>query len=438
MPVPVPAPVPGSARMRSDGIGPGCRLVRHDVACLRALRPARPVVHDATKRGDPATPMSRPLAGPQGLLRTLNGRAILEALARSGPQTRSDLMSTTGLSRTAVTQVLRMLENAGAVAPAGIDRDTRGPAAGRVALHPRLGFAAAVHVDHHAAHVVLVDATGTVQAEEHGPFAETDDRVAHIVGLVERCRRSVNAAKAAVHLAVVGVPGIVTADGGIRDDFGPDGGLFRSALSTALDCPVRVENDVNLAALAELTGGEGGTLASFALLLLDDGLGAGIVIDGELHRGFSGVAGEVMYLPQTPIPIGAPLAGDAVVGDLALGVGRDPDASLDDHLEAAERGDEAAVQIVSELARRIVLVAGTVGLVLDPEAFILSGKAAHPALVAAIERIAAEYEAQLPLRFLVSSFGTEAPLIGAVDQAAAALRSDLFSRILTPAPKGGR
>ncbi|WP_218683424.1 winged helix-turn-helix domain-containing protein, partial [Microbacterium sp. BF1] len=100
--------------------------------------------------------MSRPLAGPQGLLRTLNGRAILEALARSGPQTRSELMSATGLSRTAVTQVLRMLENAGAVASAGLDRDTRGPAAGRVALHPRLGFAVAVHVDHHAAHVVLV------------------------------------------------------------------------------------------------------------------------------------------------------------------------------------------------------------------------------------------------------------------------------------------
>ena len=135
----------------------------------------------------------------------------------------------------------------------------------------------------------------------------------------------------------------------------------------------------------ELSDGDG-LLEEDEELLLDDGLGAGIVIDGELHRGFSGVAGEVMYLPQTPIPIGAPLAGDAVVGDLALGVGRDPDASLDDHLEAAERGDEAAVQIVSELARRIVLVAGTVGLVLDPEAFILSGKAAHPALVAAIER----------------------------------------------------
>lgn len=80
--------------------------------------------------------MSRPLAGPQTLLRTLNGRAILERLARSGPQTRSELMAATGLSRTAVTQVLRMLDAAGAVTAAGVDRDTRGPAAGRVALHP--------------------------------------------------------------------------------------------------------------------------------------------------------------------------------------------------------------------------------------------------------------------------------------------------------------
>ncbi|MFK3677896.1 ROK family transcriptional regulator [Microbacterium sp. NPDC090218] len=382
--------------------------------------------------------MSRPLAGPQGLLRTLNGRAILEALARSGPQTRAELMSTTGLSRTAVTQVLRMLEGAGAVAAAGVDRDTRGPAAGRVALHPRLGFAAAIHIDHHAAHVVLVDASGAVRAEQHAALPSAEDRVAHIVELVDHCRRALKAAKGAVHLAVVGVPGIVTADGGIRDDLGPDGGAFRTALAAALNCPVRIENDVNLAALAELTAGAGADLASFALLLLDDGLGAGIVIDGALHRGFSGVAGEVMYLPQTPLPIGAPVVSDAVVSDLALGAGRAADVSLAEHLDAAAGGDEAALRIIDEIGRRIVLVAGSVGLVLDPEAFILSGRAAHPVLVAAIQRIAQEYSAQLPLRFLVSSFGPEAPLVGAVGEAASALRVDLFTRILPVATKPGR
>lgn len=374
--------------------------------------------------------MSRPLAGPQSLLRTMNGRAILEELARSGPKTRAELMAATGLSRTAVTQVLRMLENADAVAAAGVDRETRGPAAGRVRLHPRLGFAAAIHVDHHAAHVALVDGTGAVRAEQHAPFPLDADRVAHIAELVAGCRRS---ARGALHLAVVGVPGIVTAEGGIRDDQGPDGGAFRAALTAALDCPVRIENDVNLAALAERSAGAGAELSSFALFLLDEGLGAGIVIDGALHRGASGVAGEVMYLPQPPLPIGAPVAGETVVGDLALGLGLDVRAPFLAHLEAARLGDEAALSLVAEIGKRLVLAAGSVALVLDPEAFILGGEAAHPALVAAVEDVAAQYAAQLPLRFLVSGFGPEAPLVGAIGEATTALRATLFTRILTPA-----
>jgi predicted NBD/HSP70 family sugar kinase len=371
--------------------------------------------------------MARPIAGPQSLLRTLNGRAILETLGRRGPQTRAELMAATGLSRTAVTQVLRMLEGAGAVVPAGVDRETRGPAASRVALHPRLGVAAAVHVDHHAAHVALVDPMGVVRAEQHAPFPLRGDRVEHITSLIDECLLAV---QAPLRLVVVGVPGIVTADGGIRDDQGPDGGAFKAALIARLDCPVRVENDVNLAALAELTSGAGAELSSFALLLLDDGLGGGIVIDGMLHRGFSGVAGEVMYLPQTPLPIGAPVLGDAVVGDLALTNGRDPSLTLDQHLDAAAAGDEAALAMAAEMGRRITLVAGSVALVLDPEAFVLSGSAAHPVLVDPVQSVADAYAAQLPMRFLVSSFGPEAPLVGAIGEAASALRTTVFSSVL--------
>jgi predicted NBD/HSP70 family sugar kinase len=371
--------------------------------------------------------MARPLAGPQTLLRTLNGRAILETLARRGPLTRAELMAETGLSRTAVTQVLRMLEGSAAVAPAGVDRETRGPAAGRVALHPHLGFAAAVHVDGQGAHVVLVDPTGAVRAEDHASLPPHVDRVEVIAEAVERCLRSVTGP---LRLVVAGVPGIVTADGGIRDDQGPDGGAFRCALSTRLGCSVRVENDVNLAALAELTAGSGASLASFALLLLDEGLGAGIVIDGSLHRGFSGVAGEVMYLPQTPVPIGAPVLSDDVVSDLALAHGRDPKDPIARHLDAAAQGDAPAQAMVAEMARRLTLVAGTIALVLDPEAFILAGTAAHPALIDAVAREAEELAARLPLRFLVSSFGPEAPLVGAVGEAGAALRATVFAQLV--------
>ncbi|WP_144874695.1 ROK family transcriptional regulator [Microbacterium sp. 1.5R] len=379
--------------------------------------------------------MARPLAGPQTLLRTLNGRAILESLARRGPLTRAELMTETGLSRTAVTQVLRMLEGSDAVASAGVDRETRGPAAGRVALHPALGFGVAVHVDTCAAHVALVDATGGVRVENHAPFPPRGDRVEHIAGLIDACLASQSGS---LHVAVVGVPGIVTADGGIRDDQGPDGGAFRAALSARLGCPVRVENDVNLAALAELSDGRGAELASFALLLLDGGLGGGIVIDGRLHRGFSGVAGEVMYLPQSPLPVGAPVLGDAVVRDLALTHGRDPDATIDQHLDAAAEGDEAAMAMAAEMGRRLTIAAGSVALILDPEAFVLGGSAAHPVLVDAVRRVADEFAAQLPMRFLVSSFGPEAPLVGAVQEAAAALRASVFSRVVPSAERVGR
>lgn len=371
--------------------------------------------------------MTRPLAGPQTLLRTLNARAILQVLAETGPLTRAELMFRTGLSRTAVTQVLRMLEARGAVTPAGLDRDTNGPAATRVSLHPGLGVAVAARVDHHAVHVALVDAHGTIRAERHAVLPSHGDRVARITALVDLCRDGV---PGAVHLAVVAVPGVVTAEGGIRDDGGTDAGAFRSALAEALGCDVRVENDVNLAALAELAGGAGRGLSSFALLLLDDGLGAGVIIGRALHRGASGVAGEVSYLPQTPLPLGAPVLGEVVVAELARAYGRDAAEPLAVHLDAAAAGDERAQRLAAEIARRLALVAASIALVLDPEAVLLGGDGAHPVLVDAVRRFADDYADRLPLRFVASSLGREAPLAGAVSEAASALRTALFAQLL--------
>ncbi|WP_309128232.1 ROK family transcriptional regulator [Microbacterium sp.] len=372
--------------------------------------------------------MTRPLAGPQSLLRSLNARAILEALARRGALTRAELMRETGLSRTAVTQVLRMLDGGGFVAPAGEDRTPKGPAAARVSLHPQLGFAAAVHLDHRTAHAVIVDPAGNVRAQDSAPLPAGSERAEVIARLVDGCRRS-----APLHAVVVAAPGIVTGDGQVRDDLGPDGGALRHTLAELLGCPVRIENDVNLAALAELSGPVGAVTGSFALLaLLDDGMGAGFIIDGVLHRGASGLAGEVQYVPQTPLPIGAPVLSPEVIADLALAHDGDPALGLRAQIAAAEHGDPAAHKVVAEVARRIVLTCGSIALILDPEVFVLAGAATHPLLAAAVHDAAAEFADRLPLQFAAASFGTEAPLVGAIAQAASALRSTLFSHALSP------
>lgn len=382
--------------------------------------------------------MTRPPAGPQTLLRTLNARAILEALARRGPLTRAELMGETGLSRTAVTQVLRMLENGEAVASAGVDRATRGPAATRVSLHPSLGCAAAVHIDHHSASVAILDPTGRVLAEGSGPFPTAGDLADRVDALTELLTRVLTPAAGALRVAVVGMPGIVSRDGAIRDDVGPDGGAFRSALEARLGCDVRIENDINLAALAELAGTAAAGHDSFALLSIDDGLGAGIVIDGVLRRGATGIAGEIMYLPQPGLPIGAPVLNEVVVADLALTNGRDPAEPLQAHLEAALAGDASAIEMMAELAGRIILVAGSITLVLDPSVFVLAGDAAHPAFVEAIRQAADEVAHLLPLTFVVSSFGREATLLGAVGEATSVLHEKIFSGILTRADRTQR
>ena len=372
--------------------------------------------------------MTKPLAGPQTLLRTLNARAILEALARRGPLTRAELMGETGLSRTAVTQVLRMLEAGDAVASAGVDRATRGPAATRVSLHPGLGFAAAVHVDHTSVHVSLVDPTGAVRAQCDASLGHVDDRAADIAALIAECRRTV---QGPLQHVVVAMPGIVTPDGEIRDEQGPDGGAFRTALIAHLDCPIHIENDVNLAALAEAESGVGRELSSFTLLMIDEGLGAGTVLDGVLRRGAAGIAGEVQFLPQPPLPIGAPVISEDVVHDLALLHGRDPADQLLVHLEACSDGEGAAKAMIDELARRLVIVAGSVTLVIDPQAFVLAGHAAHPCFVAAVDRAAEAVSHLLALRFVTSAFGHEASMVGAIGQAASSLRERAFSRFVS-------
>jgi hypothetical protein len=86
--------------------------------------------------------------------------------------------------------------------------------------------------------------------------------------------------------------------------------------------------------------------------------------------------------------------------------------------------------MAAEMGRRITLAAGSVALIVDPEAFILAGTAAHPVLVASVRKVADAFAAQLPMRFLVSEFGPEAPLVGAIGEATSALRAAVFTSIV--------
>jgi predicted NBD/HSP70 family sugar kinase len=138
---------------------------------------------------------------------------------------------------------------------------------------------------------------------------------------------------------------------------------FAARIRAGLDVAVSVENDVNLVALAAIEDGAADGGGSFAFVWIDEGLGAAIVRDGELIRGFTGGAGEIDYLR---IPVGAD-GGEQKLGDL-LGPG------VLGPLERALAGEPAADGAVEDVVRILAHGLTAIVTVLDPELILLGGR----------------------------------------------------------------
>jgi predicted NBD/HSP70 family sugar kinase len=366
------------------------------------------------------------LGGSPSLLRALNARTVLDTLADGGAMSRSTIMGSTGLSRTAVTQLLGVLAERGVVVPAGLDHTTGGPAARQVVLDPALGLAVAAHVTEDRVRVRLVDASGAIHADAEGPAGE--DAAASLAALIARACGD-DLPRGAVQCGVVGVAGIVDAHGRIRSNAGSDDGAFRAVLTDALGVDMRIENDVNLAAIADVEASPSAQ-STAAYVSLTGALGAALVIDGRLHRGRSGGAGEVAYLPQPGIPLGSPSLDRDEIARLAAHHGVASGTPFELVIDAAASGDPAARATVDAVAGRIAVVAASLCLVLDPDVIVLAGYAGHPTVVPAVRRHLDTYADRLPVPTRVSAAGPDATLAGARSEASAALRDLLFSRII--------
>jgi predicted NBD/HSP70 family sugar kinase len=195
-------------------------------------------------------------------------------------------------------------------------------------------------------------------------------------------------------------------------------------LERRLGLPVTVENDVNLAALGEHARGLGRGIDDFAFVSVGTGLGAGLVLAGELRRGRHGAAGELDFVREADdedldpcaaaLPaLAARLAanGDADGGATTLAPPYDPRAIF----AAARAGDPLGCAVVAEEARRIALHIVPIAAVADVALVVLGGGVGRngdlllePVRTALAERLA------YPPRVEVSSLGEAAVLIGAL------------------------
>ncbi|MGW1954990.1 ROK family transcriptional regulator [Streptomyces sp. NPDC001920] len=246
--------------------------------------------------------------------RAINDRLALRLLQQEGPLTAGQLKQLTGLSRPTVADLVERLTAAGLIGVVGeAGEQRRGPNARVYGIVADRAHLAALDVRTEGVSVVVSDLVGDVLAEASVPIGGdtgTGPAVEQAVALVERVVKEAGADR--LHTVGIGAPGLIDpGTGELRDSTGlPE---WHRRLVAALqerfpESRVTVENETNLAALAEQRDGVARDRDTFVLLWLGHGTGAAVVLDGALRRGASGGTGEIGFLP-VPGTRGLPSSG---------------------------------------------------------------------------------------------------------------------------------
>jgi predicted NBD/HSP70 family sugar kinase len=358
------------------------------------------------------------------LLKRLNERTVLETIREGGPISRAEIARRAGISKPTVSLALEALLNARLVREAA--PESGGPTYGARFFEPVPEAALVLGLDLGARFLraALCDLRGAVRArhdvELHTADADLvlESLPALVAGLVATARLD----GVPIDGAVLGVPGVVDRDGGairlVENVADLDGRPFGREVEKQLGMPVEVYNDTNLAALGERWRGAAQSVDEFAFVSVGTGLGAGLVLRGELHRGYNGAAGELDFVsagtPEEIDPCAAALSG--VAREMAIGrpTVLAPPYRPPDIFAAAASGDEVAREVVAEEARRIALHVVPVAAVGDVGLVVLGGGIGANAVLRDEIRPLLTRWLPYPPRVEISSLGDAAVLTGAL------------------------
>ena len=372
------------------------------------------------------------------LLRDLNERTVLEAIRASAPISRAQISRRAGISKPTVSLALRSLLDAGLVREA---RPAEGrPSYGAVYFEPVpeaalvLGFDLGVRFLRGG----LADLRGDVRARQ-----DVEIEGLHIDAVLDAVQRLCESLRLAsgletehVDCAVTGVPGVVSADSPLVGLAGDIPGLGERSvaeeLATRLGLPVSLENDVNLAALGEQARGIARGVDDFAFVSVGTGLGAGLVLGGQLHRGRNGAAGELDYARagrgDDDDPCAAAISAFAERHAGSERTSLEPPFGTRAIFAAARAGDSVAQTVVDETARRIAVHILPIATAVDVSLVVLGGGigANGDLLLAPIRRLLADW-LPFPPRIEVSTLGDGSVLAGALATAVGVARESVFA-----------
>jgi predicted NBD/HSP70 family sugar kinase/DNA-binding CsgD family transcriptional regulator len=378
-------------------------------------------------RGNRATPP---------LLKHLNERTVLDTIRASSPISRAEISRRAGISKPTVSLALQSLLDAGLVREA--HRGPGGPSYGAVFFEPVPEAAFVIGLDLGARFLrgAVCDLSGEVRTRQDIELrgVDADGALDAIAALKDSLIGGAALPFERIDGVVLGVPGMIDSAKGTLQLTTPnipglEGRVFGAEVQEQLGLRVTLENDVNLAAVGERWTGVAQGVDDFAFLSIGTGMGMGLILGGELHRGNHGAAGEVDWAlagisdQVDPSAEGVAALGARVAPDGRSGTSLTPPYDAREIFAAARSGDAVARTVVEEVARRIAAHIAPVAAVADPALVVLGGGIGTNGdlLLTPVRRLLSAWM-PYPPRVEISSLGEAAVLMGAL---AVGLRSAL-------------
>lgn len=374
----------------------------------------------------------RPRTASNRVAAQVNRTVLLDALRVLGASSRADLARATGLSIATVNRLVDRLITDGEIVDRGVASSTGGRPARLVEFNSSASAVLAVDLGGRRITAAVTDLQAKILRRADSPISSDGPSAGRgvydsLVEVMQRLLAEAEVARTAIRAVCVGVPGVVRRDAG-RVDVAPAVHWFDFPLVELLEdrfgIPVHIENDVNLTALAELRHGAARGSGDVIVVSIGTGVGAALVLDGRLHRGAVGAAGEVGYTMLDRSSLANPWPG---FGDLESRVGtagvrrrmgdaEGSDSGMVPFLDGVRRADPKAMAVFDELVDDLSLLIANASVLVNPELVVLGGgfgRAAADLLLPAIER---RLTGRIPFEpTLVRAELDEAELIGAAE-----------------------
>jgi glucokinase-like ROK family protein len=382
--------------------------------------------------------MNTPRSGSLGALRDANRHRVLAVLRRHGSVSRADISRITGLSHTTVSSLVGQLRRQGLVVehPRGDAR--RRSATGRppvlLSLTARTGAAIGVAFDHRHLRVAVADLSSSVLAERVEDLDVDHEATVALTAaarLVDDVLSEAGIDRQQVLGVGMGLPGPIDSQNGTIGSSVIMPGWAGLAPAAEFGCrvgfPVALDNDANLGALGEVTYGAGRGLRDVIYVKVSAGIGAGLILGGQLYRGSTGIAGEIGHVQVreegTVCRCGSRGCLETLVSAPKLVELLQPAHSqqltVARMLELAAHGDAGARRVLVDAGRTVGRVLADLCNHLNPAAIIVGGELSTAGdLLADSVRDAVHHYAQpgtaAAVRIVAGSLGERAEVLGAL------------------------